>query len=108
MQPSDHLCGPSLDALQQLHVFLGLGTPELDAVLQVGCQESGVEGQDPLPQPAGHASFDAAQDTVGFLGCERTSPAHVQLFIHRYPPILLRRAALNPSIPQPVLTLGLP
>jgi len=29
--------------------------------------------------------------------------AHVQLFIHQYPQVLLSRAALNPFIPQPVL-----
>ncbi|KAK4807117.1 hypothetical protein QYF61_018458 [Mycteria americana] len=34
LQPSDHLRGPPLDPLQQVHVFLVLGTPELDAVLQ--------------------------------------------------------------------------
>ena len=43
---------------------------------------------------------------IGFLGCERTLLAHVQLFIHHYPQVLLRRAALNPFIPQPVLILG--
>jgi len=35
-----------------------------------------VEGQNTLPRPAGHASFDAAQDMVGketldYLGCEK-------------------------------------
>ena len=43
---------------------------------------------------------------VGLLGCERTLPAHVQLFIHQYLQVLLRRAALNLFIPQPVLILG--
>ncbi|KAK4806915.1 hypothetical protein QYF61_012636 [Mycteria americana] len=33
-QPSDHFCGPPLDPLEQVHVFLVLGAPELDAVLQ--------------------------------------------------------------------------
>ncbi|KAK4826190.1 hypothetical protein QYF61_006134, partial [Mycteria americana] len=34
-QPSDHFCGPPLDLLQQVHVFLVLlEAPELDAVLQ--------------------------------------------------------------------------
>jgi len=80
-----------------------LGAPELDAGLQVGSAQSRVEGQDPLPRPAGHASLDAAQDTVGLLGCERTLVAHVKLFIHHYPQVLLIRAALNPFIPQPVL-----
>jgi len=46
-----------------------LGAPELDAGLQVESDQSGVKGQNHLPRPAGHASLDAAQDTVGFLGC---------------------------------------
>ena len=52
-----------------------------------------VEGQDHLPQPAGHA---AAQDMVGFLGCEDTLLAHVQLPIYQG---LFSRAVLNPFIP---------
>jgi len=32
-QPFDHFCGPPVDPIQQVHVFLGLETPELDAVL---------------------------------------------------------------------------
>ena len=66
LQPSDHLCGPPLAPLQHIHVLPMLGAPELDAVLQVGSQESGVKGQNPFPRPAGHAALDAAQDTVGF------------------------------------------
>jgi len=68
---------------------------------------SRAEWQNHLPRPAGHASFDAAQDMVGFLGCERTLSAHAQLFISRYPQVLLVRAALSPMIPQPALVLGL-
>ncbi|KAK4818851.1 LOW QUALITY PROTEIN: hypothetical protein QYF61_020070 [Mycteria americana] len=105
LQPSDHFCGPPLDPLQQLHVLLVLRAPELDAVLQVRSHQSRVEGQNHLPRPAGHASFDAAQDTVGLLGCERTLLAHVQLFVHQYPQVLFRRAALAHIIPQPVLKL---
>ncbi|KAK4810853.1 LOW QUALITY PROTEIN: hypothetical protein QYF61_008825 [Mycteria americana] len=101
--PSDRFCGPPLDPRQQVHVLLVLRTPELDAILQVGSHQRGVEGQNHLPRPAGHASLYAAQDTVGFLGCERTLPAHVQLFIHQCPQVLLLRAALNHIIPQPVL-----
>ncbi|KAK4830027.1 LOW QUALITY PROTEIN: hypothetical protein QYF61_008365 [Mycteria americana] len=82
-QPSDHFCDPPLDLLQQVHVFPVLRAPELDAVLQMGSHQT--------------------QDTVGFLGCKCTLLAHVQLFIHQYPQVLLRRAALNPFIPQPVL-----
>ncbi|KAK4826723.1 LOW QUALITY PROTEIN: hypothetical protein QYF61_010976 [Mycteria americana] len=103
LQLSDHFRGPPLDPLQQLHVLLVLRAPELDAVLQVGSHQSRAEGQNHLPRPAGHASLDAAQDTAGLLGCERTLLGHVQLFIHQYPKVLLRRAALDHIIPQPVL-----
>ncbi|KAK4810711.1 hypothetical protein QYF61_007685 [Mycteria americana] len=103
LQHSDHFRSPPLDSLQQVHVLLVLRAPELDAVLQVRSYQSRVEGQNHLPRPAGHASFDAAQDTVGLLGCERTLPTHAQLFIHQYPQVLFRRATLNHIIPQPVL-----
>ncbi|KAK4816932.1 hypothetical protein QYF61_025428 [Mycteria americana] len=106
LQPPDHFCGPPLDPLQQVHVFPVLRAPELDAVLQVGSHQSRAEGQNHLLQPVGHASSDATQHTGGLLGCKRTLPAHVQLFIHQYPQVRLGRAALNPFIPQPVLILG--
>ncbi|KAK4808149.1 hypothetical protein QYF61_000129 [Mycteria americana] len=57
-QPSDHLGGPPLDLLQQVHVLLMLGAPELDTVLQ---------------------------DTVGFLGCKCTLLGHVELLINNIP-----------------------
>jgi len=83
-----------------------LRAPELDAGLQGGSHQSGVEGENPLPRSAGHVALDAAQDMLGFLGCEHTLLAHIQLFIHQYPQGLLSRAALNPFIPQPVLIPG--
>ncbi|KAK4810127.1 LOW QUALITY PROTEIN: hypothetical protein QYF61_009522, partial [Mycteria americana] len=94
---------PPLDPLQQLHALLVLRAPELDAVLQVRSHQSRVEWQNPLPRPAGHASFDAAQDTVGILGCKCTLLAYVQLFVHQYPQVLFCGAALDHIIPQPVL-----
>ncbi|KAK4814406.1 hypothetical protein QYF61_018165 [Mycteria americana] len=51
-------------------------------------------------------TWQSAQGTIGLLGCERTLSAHVQLFIHQYPQVLLHRAALNPFTPQPVLIPG--
>jgi len=71
----------------------------------VRSHQSRVEGQNHLPRPAGHAAFDAAQDTVGCLGCERTLLAHVQLFIQQYPRVL-GMAAFNPFVSQPVLITG--
>ena len=46
-QPPDHLCGPPLDPLKQVHGLLMLGAPELNTVLQVGSHESG-GGESPL------------------------------------------------------------
>ncbi|PKU41305.1 hypothetical protein llap_8394 [Limosa lapponica baueri] len=69
-----------------------LGAPELDAVTPgevSGEQSRG--GENYLPRPTGHTSFDAAQDTGAFLGCERTLPAHVALLIHQHPQVLLFR-----------------
>ena len=100
--PSGHFCSPPLDVLQQVHVFVVLKAPELDAGLQVRSHQSRVA--DHLSQCAGHASFDAAQDMV-VLGCEGTLRAYVQRFIHPYSQVLLNRAALNPFVHQPVLTL---
>ncbi|KAK4829762.1 hypothetical protein QYF61_006486 [Mycteria americana] len=107
LQPSDHFHGPPLDSLQQVHVLLMLGAPELDTVLQVGWHKSRVEGENHHPRPAGHASFDAAQDTVDFLGCKRTLLSHVELLIDQHPQVLLLRAALNPFSTQPVFVLGI-
>jgi len=84
--PSDDSGGPPLDPL---HVVAVLRAPELDAGLQMRSHQSGVEGQNALPLPAGHASFDAAQYTVCFLGCDSILPAHVQLFIHQYPQVFI-------------------
>ena len=59
-----------MDALQQVHISSVLKTPRLDVVLQVRPHQHRVEGQDHLSCLTGHASFAAAQDTVGFLGYE--------------------------------------
>ena len=60
-----------------------LRAPELDIVLQVGSHQSGVEEQNHLPLPDGHASLDAAQVTLGLLGCERTLLDHVELLLDK-------------------------
>ena len=60
------------------------------------------EGQNPLPRPAGHAAFHAAQDTVGLLGSECTLPGHAELLFNQHPQVLLLRVALNPFSAQTV------
>ena len=57
--------------------------------------------------PAGYSSSDAAQYTVSLLGCKSTLLAHVQLFVHQDPQVLLYRAALKGFVSQPVLTSGI-
>jgi len=84
-----------------------LRAPELDAVLQMRSHQSRVKEQDPLPCPAGHATFDAAQDVVGFLGCKCTLSDHVELLINEHTQVLLLRAALNPFSAQSVFVLGI-
>ena len=93
--------------LQQVHVSPVLRTLHLDAVLQVKSQQHRVEGQDSLPHPSGHTSFDRAQDTGGFLICDSTLLAHVQLPTHEYSQVFFGRAALNCFIPQFALVMGI-
>ena len=64
------------------------GTPELDAALQVGSQQSGAEGQNPLPAllPTG---LWMQPSTRGFLGSQSTRPGHAQPLTHQHPQILL-------------------
>ena len=77
--------------LQEFYVSPVLRTLHLDAGLQVRSHQCRVEGQDHLPQLAGHTSSDAAQDTVGLLGCEGTLLTHVQLPIHQCSQVLFMR-----------------
>jgi len=85
--------------LQQLHVLLVLGAPELDAGLSGGVSAERGRGAESPPSTCAHAAGDAAQGTADLLGCERTLVAHVQLFIQQYAQVLLGGAALNPLIP---------
>ena len=75
-----------------------LGTPKLYAVLQLGSHKSGVEGENHLPCSAGHASFDAAHDMVGFLGCKCTLPGHIEILINQHPQDTLLRTDLDPLL----------
>lgn len=91
LQPSDRHHGPPLDTLQQFHIFPVLVSPGLKAVFQMRSHEGRVEGGNPLPLPAGHHSFDEAQDMVGLSSCKHMLTAHIQLSIHQNPQILLLR-----------------
>ena len=98
--PLDHFCGHPLNALQQAHVSPVLRTPHLDAVLQVSSHQHRAEGQDHLPRPAGHTSFDSTQYMVGFLGCEGTLLAYVQLAINQYTQVFFLLLELKLPLPK--------
>lgn len=59
-----------------------------------------------LPWPVAYTGFDAAQDSVGFLGCQSTLPGHVGLLISQDPQSLLLRATLSLFSTQPVFMPG--
>jgi len=104
LQPFSHLCGPSLDLFQQLCIRPVLGAPGLDTVLQLRPHKGRIEGANPLPLPADHPAVDAAQNTVGFLGCKSTLLAHAQLFIIRIP---IYMVAFSKYFSQSVLMSGI-
>ena len=78
-----------------LHIFLVLGTSDLDAVFQISLYKGKVERDCHLPCSVGYHSFDAAQDTADFLGCKYIPLAHVNTFIYQDPEARLRRVALK-------------
>ena len=49
LQALYHLCGPPLDSLQEIPVFFILGSPGLDAVLQVRLDQGRVGWEEHLP-----------------------------------------------------------
>ncbi|XP_052520385.1 uncharacterized protein LOC128071565 isoform X3 [Tympanuchus pallidicinctus] len=103
LQALHHLRGPPLDSFQEIPVFFLLGSPELDAVLQMRPYQDVVEGEDHLPRPAGHALFSAPQYAIGPLGHKGTLLAHGQPVVHQDTQVPFRRAPLQQVIPQPVL-----
>lgn len=64
---------------------------ELDTVLQ---------GQPHLSEPADYDYFDAAWDTVGFLGCKYIFSGHVVPLVTQHPHVFLLRAVLDLFIPS--------
>lgn len=96
-----------MDFFQCVQVFLLLGTADLAAALQVRSQEGRVEGKSHLPLAAGHTTFDAAQDTAVFVGCEDVLLGFVELFLNQLPQYILLQVALNPFSTQPSLNLYL-
>jgi len=97
-QSPHHPRSPPLDSLQQLLIFLELGSPALDTALQMGPHQGSVEGEENLPQPAGHTPPNAPQETIGLLGSQGTLLAHGSLVVPQHSQVPLRRAALCSSL----------
>ncbi|PKU44166.1 hypothetical protein llap_5535 [Limosa lapponica baueri] len=85
--------------------FLCWGLQSWTQHFRVSQEQSRAEGQNHFPGPAGQASFDAAQDVAGFLGCKHTLLAHVELLVNQHTQVFLLGAALNPFSAQPVFVL---
>ena len=89
---SSPFCGPSLESLWQVHVFLLLVSPRLHT------QVDSPVLRHYLPQPAGSTPPNATQDGVaGPLCCKGTLLAHILLHVHHDPQILLCQAAFQPQ-----------
>lgn len=55
------------------------------------------------------SAFDTAQDTFGFLGCQPTLPAHVQLLLFLPTPFkYLYMLLKSPSLPSVKFFLNIP
>jgi len=80
-----HLCGPTLDYLQQFLVFLELRSPQLDTVLQIWPHHRITSC------PAGHTLCNGLQDPID-LGHEGKLLAHGQPVVHQESQDLLHRA----------------
>ena len=100
LQSLHHLCGPSLDSLQYVHLSPVLGTPALDPALQLWPHQCGVEGKDHLPRPAGNTPPDADQDPIDLLCSKGTMLSHLQLGVHQDPQVLSCQAAFQLGGPQ--------
>jgi len=70
-QTSDHLSCSPLYLLQEVLILPVVGAAGLDVVFQMGPCKSWVEGDNHLSLSAGQLFFNAVQNAVGLLGCER-------------------------------------
>ena len=59
-----------------------------------------VEGEDHLPEPAGHIHSNLPQDTIGFLCLMGTLLAHGLFIAHQDTQVLLHRAPLQQVSPN--------
>lgn len=68
-------------------------------LLQMWAHQGRVDGQDHLPQLAGHILFNASLDTTGLLGHKNIPLAQGQPLVHQDNQVLLLRASLQQVSP---------
>lgn len=100
LQPLDHLHGPPLDQVEQLHISVMLGTPGLDAVLQGGMRAEYKEIITSLTLLATALLLQPRIVLAYWAGSAHQ--AHIQLSVHQEPQVLLFRAALTEFFCQSV------
>ena len=65
-----------------------------------------VEGKDHLPQPAGNALPNTAQEAAGFLCCQSTLLAHGHLDVHQDSQVLFCKVSFQTARLQAILMYG--
>ncbi|KAK4829642.1 hypothetical protein QYF61_005935 [Mycteria americana] len=107
-QPSDHLHGPPLDSLQQLHVLLVLRAPELDAALQGGLTRAEQRGR--IPSLALLATLLWMQPRIRLAFWAASAHCQVMLSFSstNTPKSFSSGLPSIPSLPSLYLCLGLP
>ena len=75
-RPKSLSLSPYKRCLEDPYLF-GNGEPKLDTVFQMGLHQGRVEGDDHLPQCAGHTLLNARQYAIGLLGHKATLLANL-------------------------------
>ena len=101
-----HFYGPALDSLQNFLVLLGLGSPELDTVLQMWAQHS--------KNSLTSATYEVIIPSLVLLTTECHQPdylstllAHVQLSVSQCPQVLSCHEAFQLLFPSLYNNVGL-
>ena len=81
--------------------------PELDTALQVRSHQGRIKGLSPLPHPAGHTFFDAAQDMVGFSAAGAHCLVMLSFSSTNTRKYFSSGLSLNSFSAQPVFVLGI-
>ena len=105
-QSLSHLLGPALNSLQYVDVFLVLGSPELDTLLQVWSLQFWVEGKGHLSWPASDAFPTVVWYTFSLLFHQIPLLAHGKFGVHQVAQILYCHGVFQPGVLSKSWCLG--